>query len=76
MVAEVPGAIAPAADAGPRSGTVRTARRMGMRPPLTPERIFVAARRGQLWRFSLQGKLTAEVGKLQNGARNLGRNKE
>src|SRR6266508_138556 len=27
-------------------GIIRTARRLGMRPPLTPERIFVAARRG------------------------------
>lgn len=29
------------------AGVVRLARRMGMRPPLTPERIFAAARRGQ-----------------------------
>ena len=29
------------------AGVIRTARRFGMRPPLTPERIFTAARRGQ-----------------------------
>lgn len=29
------------------AGVVRMARRLGMRPPLTPERIFSAARRGQ-----------------------------
>jgi predicted NBD/HSP70 family sugar kinase len=29
------------------AGVIRTARRFGMRPPLTPERIFMAARRGQ-----------------------------
>jgi predicted NBD/HSP70 family sugar kinase len=29
------------------AGVIRMARRMGMRPPLTPERIFTAARRGE-----------------------------
>jgi len=33
-------------EAAAAAGIVRTARRLGMRPPLTPERIFVAARRG------------------------------
>jgi predicted NBD/HSP70 family sugar kinase len=33
-------------EAAAAAGIVRNARRLGMRPPLTPERIFVAARRG------------------------------
>jgi predicted NBD/HSP70 family sugar kinase len=33
-------------EAAAAAGIIRTARRLGMRPPLTPERIFVAARRG------------------------------
>ena len=33
-------------EAAAAAGIVRTARRLGMRPPLTPERIFIAARRG------------------------------
>src|SRR5207248_1835944 len=33
-------------EAAAAAGIVRTARRLGMRPPLTPERIFVSARRG------------------------------
>ena len=33
-------------EAAAAAGIIRTARRLGMRPPLTPERIFIAARRG------------------------------
>lgn len=33
-------------EAAAAAGIVRTARRLGMRAPLTPERIFVSARRG------------------------------
>ena len=33
-------------EAAAAAGIVRTARKLGMRPPLTPERIFIAARRG------------------------------
>jgi predicted NBD/HSP70 family sugar kinase len=33
-------------EAAAAAGIIRTARRLGMRPPLTPERIFLAARRG------------------------------
>src|SRR2546423_220905 len=33
-------------EAAAAAGIVRAARRLGMRPPLTPERIFIAARRG------------------------------
>ena len=33
-------------EAAAATGIVHTARRLGMRPPLSPERIFVAARRG------------------------------
>jgi predicted NBD/HSP70 family sugar kinase len=33
-------------EAAGAAGIVRNARKLGMRPPLTPERIFVAARRG------------------------------
>jgi predicted NBD/HSP70 family sugar kinase len=33
-------------EAAAAAGIIRAARRLGMRPPVTPERIFVAARRG------------------------------
>ena len=33
-------------EAAAAAGIIRTAQRLGMRPPLSPERIFVAARRG------------------------------
>lgn len=33
-------------EAAAAAGIVRAARRMGMRPPLTPERVFIAARKG------------------------------
>jgi len=35
-------------EAAAADGILRTARRFGMRPPLTPERIFIAARRGNV----------------------------
>jgi predicted NBD/HSP70 family sugar kinase len=44
-------------EAAAAAGIVRSARRLGMRPPLTPERIFVAARRGDaIARRAVQGE--------------------